>query len=187
MRGFPGRIGGKGLEAIGQGELVPLPTGPSHHPPTLCCQLTHTPTHKGWGGLWRAEVCHRGLVSNAPSLLAGNLWAVTTQWGWNRGGTLEKQPPRERGHRSTAPYSEFTNLPWVPQGGISSKSGLCVSPVGKGSEHRDALALGGENMKGPRHCTGPVLLTLFISCHHLLRSICENKSLSPKTRSKKTN
>lgn len=103
-----------------------------------------------------------------------------------RGGTLEQQPPRERGHRSVAPYSEFINLPWVPQGGISSKSGLCVSPVGKGSEHRDAFALGGETVKGPRHRTGPVLLTLFISCLHLLRSICENKSLSPKTRSKKT-
>ena len=107
MRGSPGRIGGKGLEAIGQGELVPLPTGPSHHPPTLCCQLTHTPTHKGWGGLWRAEVCHGGLVSNAPSLLAGNPWAVMTQWGWNQGGTLEQQPPWERGHRSAAPTLSF--------------------------------------------------------------------------------
>lgn len=78
-----------------------------------------------------------------------------------RGGTLEQQPPQERGHRSVAPYSEFINLPWVPRGGISSKSGLCVSPVGKGSEHRDAFALGGETVKGPRHRTGPVLLTLF--------------------------
>ena len=131
MRGSPGRIGGKGLEAIGQGELVP--TGPSLLPPTptptLCCQLTHTATHKGWGGLG-----YGGLRS-----VTGD-WSVMPRVYWLeicgqsqhsragvKGGTLEQQPPRERGHRSVAPHSEFTNLPWVPRGGISSKSGLCVS------------------------------------------------------------
>lgn len=110
-----------------------------------------------------------------------------TQWGWKRGRNPGAAASLGERPQKCGPYSEFADLSWVPRGGISSKSGLCVSPVGKGSKHRNAFVLGGETTKGPRHHTGPVLLTLFISCPYLLRSICENKSLSPKTRSKKTN